>query len=166
MAIHEIADNSIKTKERRHAESVSACLFHYRQTNALQSMKPERHLEEINRRSSKFFRRFIFANRRSSRSGLRCEFPNSLFRMAISVFRLCVGNKERKRKPCDTSHCAFASFVSVTGVGILPVWSAVTSSRRLLLFDREICNVLSVCPSWSSLRSILYPTFPPCIPND
>ena len=74
MAIHEIADNSIKTKERRHADSISACLFHYRQTNALQSMKPERHLEEINRRSSKFFRRFIFANRRSIRSRLRWLF--------------------------------------------------------------------------------------------
>ena len=159
-------DNSIKTEERRHAESVSACLFHYRQTNTLQSTKPERRLGKINRRSGKFFRRFIFFKRRSSRSGLQCGFPNSLLRVAISVFRLCVGNKERKRKPCDTSHCAFASFVSATCAGVLPVWSAVTSSRRLLLFDREICNVLSVCPSWSSLQSILYPTFPPCIPSD
>lgn len=159
-------DNSITTKERRHAESVTACLFHYRQTNTLQSTKFERRLMELNRRSDFFFRRFVFFKRRLRRSGLRCEFPNSLFRMAISVFRLCIGNKERKRKPRISLHCAFVSFVSATSVGVLPVWSAVTSSRRLLLFDREICNVLSVCLSWSSLQSILYPIFPPCIPND
>lgn len=159
-------DNSITTKERRHAESVSACLFHYRQINTLQSMKAERRLKKLNRRSDFSFRRFIFFKRRLRRSGLRREFPNLLFRMAISVFRLCIGNKERKRKPCISLHCAFVSFVSATCAGVLPVWSAVTSSRRLLLFDREICNVLSVCPSWSSLQSILYPTFPPCIPSD
>lgn len=159
-------DNSITTIERRHADSISACLLHYRKIKDLQSTKAERRLVKINRRSGKFFRRFIFFKRRSSWSRLRREFPNSLFRMAISVFRLCVGNKERKRKPCISLHCAFVSFVSATCAGVLPVWSAVTFSRRLLLFDREICNVLSVCPSWSSLQSILYPTFPPCIPSD
>lgn len=143
--MHEIAEQQCQNKRKKACRERYGMPFPLSATNTLQSTKAERRLR---------------------RSGFRCEFPNSLFRVTISVFRLCVGNKERKRKPCISLHCAFVSFVSATGAGVLPVWSAVTSSRRLLLFDREICNGLSVCLSWSSLQSILYPTFPPCIPSD
>lgn len=164
--MHEIAEQQYQNKRKKACRQRFGMPSPLSAINTLQSTKAERRLVKINRRSGKFFRRFIFFKLRLRRSGLRREFPNSLFRMAISVFRLCVGNKERKRKPCISLHCAFVSFVSATCAGVLPVWSAVTSSRRLLLFDREICNVLSVCLSWSSLQSILYPTFPPCIPSD